>query len=234
MESFERRKAEDHLTEDAWSETLRGTIIPDKGWTQHYDLVKEMGDCHASMGDYPRARQCYDRAAELAPDEAGPYVGLGVIHLQTGELEEAETAFRVACRLDPKSSKALCGLAMTAQRRGQDQQAFDGYLKTLEIDSDEMTALLGLFQVSCRMGSFGQIIRYLELYLEMHPGDVSVMFSLAALYRREGRLERSRDLLGRIVLLDPDHAEARNLLEEIDHSQIESMDRSTTCLNPIR
>jgi tetratricopeptide (TPR) repeat protein len=140
----------------------------------------------------------------------------------------------VACRLEPKSSKALCGLAMSAQRRGQDQQAFDGYLKTLEIDPDEMTALLGLFQVSCRMGSFGQIIRYLELYLEMHPGDLSVMFSLAALYWREGRLKRTRELLERIMLLEPEHADARNLLEEIENSRVESLDRRTTCLNPMR
>jgi len=234
MESFDREQAKDHLAKDAWSDSLRGTIVPDKGWTQHYDLVKEMGDCHTSMGDYVRARQCYDKAAELAPDEAAPYVGLGVIHLQNGELEDAETAFRVACRLEPKSSKALCGLAMTAQRQGQNQRAFDGYLKTLEVDPDEISALLGLFQVSCQMGSFGQIIRYLELYLDMHPGDLSVMFSLAALHRRDGRIERARELLERIMLLEPNHSDARNLLEEIEHSMNDSMERRTTCLNPMR
>jgi hypothetical protein len=60
------------------------------------------------------------------------------------------------------------------------------------------------------------------------------MFSLAALYRRDGRLERTRELLERIVLLEPEHADARNLLEEIEHSMVESMDRRTTCLNPMR
>lgn len=234
MKPFERKQSRDHVSRDIGSDNTHGTLIPDKGWTQHYDVVKEMGDCHASVGDFVEAKRCYDKAATLAPDEAGPYIGLGVIHFQKEELSDAETAFRVACRLNPGSARAWCGLAMIAQRRGDEQQAFDLYLKSLDLDSDEMTALLGLFQVSCQMGTFGQITRYLELYLHMHPGDVSVMFSLAALQRRDGQYSRARELVERILLLQPNHEDARNLLEEIDHSMMETIDRRMTCPIPMR
>ncbi|MHC4644167.1 MAG: tetratricopeptide repeat protein [Planctomycetota bacterium] len=186
--------------------------------TQHFEVLQELGDCHASVGDYVQAQKCYEKAASLGPDEPGPYVGLGVVALQMNLLEDAEIAFRVACRLDADCARAYAGLAMLAQQRADYKQAFEKYLKCLELDVDNPIALLGLFQTSCQMGSFSKVIHYLEVYLNMHPGDTSVMFSLAALYLKDGRPSRSRQVLVDILTLDPRNQDAANLLEEVDHS----------------
>jgi len=163
--------------------------------TQHYEVLQELGDCYTSVGNYTQAQQCYEKAAVLSPDEAGPYVGLGVVALQKNLLDDAEIAFRVACRLDANCAKAYAGLAMVAQQRADYKQAFEMYLKSLELDTDNLIALLGLFQTSCQMGSFSKVIHYLETYLNMHPGDTSVMFPLAALYMKDGKLEESKKIL---------------------------------------
>ena len=52
----------------------------------------------------------------------------------------------------------------------------------------------------------------------MHPGDVSVMFPLGALYLKDGRLEESRKILLDLLSLDASHQDAANLLEEVEHS----------------
>ncbi|MGI6270753.1 MAG: glycosyltransferase [Anaerohalosphaeraceae bacterium] len=199
-------------------DTIKGTKIPDNGWTQHYDVMKELGDCHAMVGEYEEAQKCYDRAAVLAPDEAGPYVGSGVVELQKGNLANAEAAFRVACRLDPTCSKAYCGLAIIRQQQQACQEAFDLYLKSLDLDKNNLTALLGLFQLSCQTGSFARVIECLEVYLETHPGDISVMFCLATLHMKDRRLTTARRLLKDILILDPANSEAADLLEEVEHS----------------
>jgi len=186
--------------------------------TQHYEVMQELGDCYASIGNHVEAQRCYEKAASLAPDEPGPYVGLGVVALQKNLLDDAEIAFRVASRLDANCAKAYAGLAMVSQQRGDYKQAFELYLKCLELDTDNLTALLGLFQTSCRMGSFGKIIHYLEVYLGMHPGDTSVMFSLAALYMKDGQIEQSQKILMDILALDPANKDAANLLEEVEHN----------------
>jgi len=180
--------------------------------------LQELGDCYTSIGDYSQAQRYYEKAASLGPDEPSPYVGLGVVALQQNLLDDAEIAFRVACRLGPDCEKAYAGLAMVSQQRKDYQQAFELYMKSLELNSDNITALLGLFQTSCQMGSFAKIIYYLEIYLKMHPGDTCVMFSLAALYMRDGRLERSKNILLDILTLDPTHQDAANLLEEVEHN----------------
>jgi len=186
--------------------------------TQRYEVLQELGDCHTSVGNYAQAQSCYEKAASLEPDEPGPYVGLGVVALQKNLLDEAEVAFRVACRLDTSCAKAYTGLAMTAQQRSDYKRAFDMYLKCLELDTDNLAALLGLFQTSCQMGSFAKVIYYLEVYLNMHPGDTSVMFSLAALYMKDGRFEQAKKVLLKVLTLDPANKDATDLLEEVEHS----------------
>ena len=81
----------DTPTGQIWSEEITQTPIPDLGWTQHYDIIKELADCYAGVGDFKSALHYYDKAANLGPDEPGPYVGMGVVALQQGP--EA----RVAC-----------------------------------------------------------------------------------------------------------------------------------------
>ncbi|MHC4194263.1 MAG: tetratricopeptide repeat protein [Planctomycetota bacterium] len=195
----------------------RENEIEEHNSTQHYEVVQELGDCYTSVGDGVEAQRCYEKAASLGPDEPDPYVGLGVIAIQKNLLDDAEIAFRVACRLDADCAKAYAGLAVVAQQRGDYKQAFEFYLKCLERDADNLTALLGLFQTSCQMGSFGKVIHYLEVYLNMHPGDTSVMFTLAALYMKERRLEQSKRILTDILALEPANVDATDLLEEVEH-----------------
>jgi tetratricopeptide (TPR) repeat protein len=186
--------------------------------TQHYQALQEMADCYASVGNYKQAQKYYEKAAVLSPDAPEPYVGLGVVALQNNQLDEAEIAFKVACRLDMNCAKAYAGLGMAAQQKTDYKQAFEMYLKSLELDTENLVALLGLFQVSCQMGSFAQVTHYLEVYLNMHPGDISVMYPLAALYMKDGRFEESKKVLLDVLALDENHKDAVNLLEEVEHS----------------
>ena len=186
--------------------------------TQHYEALQEMGDCYTSVGNYKLAQKYYEKAAVLEPDAPDPYVGLGVVALQNNQLADAEIAFKVACRLDANCAKAYAGLGLTAQQRTDYKQAFEMYLKSLELDTENLISLLGLFQASCQMGSFAQVTHYLEVYLNMHPGDTSVMFPLAALYMKDGRFEESKKVLLNVLTLDENHKDAANLLEEVEHS----------------
>jgi tetratricopeptide (TPR) repeat protein len=195
--------------------TTEDRFDPEPALDQHYQVLKELGDCYAAVSDYRRARECYNQAASLAPDSPGPYIGLGVIGIQTGRTDEAERAFRIAKEIQPGCAEAYAGLAMIHQHRQEHAAAFEAYLKCLELDTDNLVALLGLFQASCQMGTFSKIIHYLEVYLDRHPGDTSVLFCLATLYAREGRLAKAREVLLDVLALEPDKAEAACLLEEV-------------------
>ena len=72
------------------------------------------------------------------------------------------------------------------------------------------------------MGSFEKVTHYLELYLNTHPADTSVMFTLAALYVRDHRLEDAAHILAALLKLDPQNANAGALLEEIEHARAQN------------
>lgn len=179
--------------------------------------VSELGDCFVSIGQFDQAQKCYDRAAVIDPDKAEPYVGIGMIALNNGRLEEAINAFKVAKRLDENCAKAYCGIAVAYQQTEKFSEAFDHYLKCLELDTDNLTALLGLFQTSCLMGSFSKVIHYLEVYLDMHPQDTSVMFCLATLYMKDASLYQSKKILQEIIRIEADNTDSANLLEEVEY-----------------
>ena len=105
---------------------------------------------------------------------------------------------------------------MVYQQQQELPAAFQMYLKCLELDVENLVALLGLFQISMEMGTFAKIIHFLEVYLDKHPGDVSVLFCLATLYARDGRLVEARDALRNVLTLEPGKAEATDLLAQVD------------------
>jgi len=198
--------------------SIRDITTPDRLAHHHAQrmcVLKELGDCYAAMGRLAAAQDCYREAAALDPACADPLVGLGVVALQLGRPDEAEEAFQAAARRQPRCAEVYGGLAMVRHQRGDFEGAFDMHLKSLELDGDNLVALLGLFQASCQMGTFVRVIGYLELYLERHPGDSSVLFCLAVLYAREGRLADARECLLSVLALEPGKMEAAELLGQV-------------------
>ena len=136
--------------------------------------------------------------------------------MQAGQLEQAQRFFETARDLQPECGEAYGGLAIIHQKRLDHSAAFEMYLKCLELDTDNFMALLGLFQTSCEMGTFSKIIHYLEVYLIRNPADTSVLFCLATLYAREGRLHEARRATLEILAHEPDKEGAAELLAELD------------------
>ena len=192
----------------------RGIDTP-AGSDRQYHEFKSMGDCYTGTGEYGKACDCYKRAASIRPGEAGPYVGLGMVAVRTDRPDVAGECFDVALQLQDDCAEAFAGLAMVHQHSGEKEQAFEMYLKCLEHDSENLVALLGLFQTSREMGSFSKIIHYLQVYLEKHPEDTSVLFCLASLYVKEGRLTPARDALEKVLAAEPSKREAAQLLDQV-------------------
>ncbi len=130
-----------------------------------------------------------------------------------------DRASRAPALPEPACAEAYGGLAMVCQHRGKHAEAFDLYMACLDKDADNLVALLGLFQTSCQMGSFARVIRYLEVYLDRHPGDTSVLYCLATLQARDGAMDEARQALEMILVLEPENAEAADLLRDVRRRQ---------------
>ena len=186
----------------------------------HCSILMQMGDCYAISSDGELAGRHYRAASALSPARAAPYVGLGAMALQGGQLERARQFFETATELQPDCGEAYSGLALIHQKRQDYSAAFEMHLKCLELDTDNLVALLGLFQTSCEMGTFSKIIYYLEVYLTKNPTDTSVLFCLATLYAREGRLHDARRVTLKILAYEPGKEGATELLAKLNETLV--------------
>lgn len=180
-----------------------------------YLTLVERADSLVETEGYEQAERYYRRAIELDPARPEAYVGLGLMCLQADRLDQADAAFGSALRDRPDYADAYVGLAAVKNRLNNYPAAFEMYLKALELDTDNLLALLGLFQASCRMGTFSKITDYLELYLQTHPDDTSVLFCLASLYTKEGKRDEARQALLNLLRMEPDKPEAFHLLSQV-------------------
>jgi len=196
--------------------------LPTDAPSRRCDLLTQLGSCRAAAGAYAEAERCCHAALAEAPDQAGPYLALGMLALEHGRTEKAERFYRVARELQPDHSEAHAALAMIAQQAERYEEAFDLYLQSLRCDSDNLVALLGLFQTSCQMGDFSQIIHYLELYLAGHGNDAPVQFCLATLYARQGRLEEAWNMTMQVLAAEPQKREVAELLAQLEDALAEA------------
>ena len=187
---------------------------------QHFEVVSELAECHCALAEYGKAERYYREASSLAPERPEPHTGLGTLFLQMDLLADARREFALALALQPANPEALNGVAAVAMREGKPAEAFEAYLASLDADPDNLLALLGLFRTSCIMGTFSRVIGYLNVYLDMHPGDTSVMFCLATLYVKEGKLEECCAILERLLVLEPGHRQASQLLAQTQDSAL--------------
>ena len=207
------------------ADETRGAMATDRSQQNladvHCSILMHMADCYAAASDSELAERYYRAASALSPARAAPYVGLGAMALQAEQFARARQFFETASQLQADCSEAYSGLAIIHQKCRDYSAAFEMHLKCLELDTDNLVALLGLFQTSCEMGTFSKIIHYLEVYIDRNPTDTSVLFCLATLYAREGRLYEARRVTLEILAHEPGKTGAAQLLTQLNDTLAE-------------
>jgi tetratricopeptide (TPR) repeat protein len=86
-------------------------------------LVELLGRTHWTEGRLDEARRCWERAAELDPSAADPWIGLGQLALRQDRPADAVTHLERALSLAPNSVKPLYSLIQAQRRIGRPDRA---------------------------------------------------------------------------------------------------------------
>jgi len=85
-----------------------------------------LGYSHLKLGALDEAHGAYQRAAELAPESAPPYSGLGAVAMTRQDWAQAERYYRLALERDPNNAadrQALDGVLQVRRSLNQEQAA---------------------------------------------------------------------------------------------------------------
>lgn len=84
-----------------------------------YNLV---GSIYLVAGDLPKARQHFDMASQLQPDNLAVLMNLGRLDFREGKQDSARARFERVLRINPKNVNAMLALAQLSAARSDRQQ----------------------------------------------------------------------------------------------------------------
>ncbi|SHN56507.1 tetratricopeptide repeat protein [Desulfovibrio litoralis] len=178
-----------------------------------YEINKELGECYLHMGDYDKAEEYYQKAAQSADDIAAPFLGLATIYVQRGDYDAAYAQYSKAAGIE-KSDKALAGMGLVQMERKDYDAAYANFKQALEINPENMVAMNCLVQIAHVQGRLSELVTVLENCLKIKESD-AVNFTLAGCLVALGRKEEAKKYLQAIMAQNPKHEAAQTLLANI-------------------
>jgi Tfp pilus assembly protein PilF len=137
-------------------------------------------------GDTAAARDAFQKALSIKPDEVTAHTYLGIIADGAGDLKEAERHFLAAVKADPNRASARNNYGAILMRTGRPSLAVVEFEKSLKLDPNQPNALVNLAQIRFAGGTSDDLRASAELFkraFAIQP-DVEIARALTAISLR--------------------------------------------------
>jgi TolB-like protein/Tfp pilus assembly protein PilF len=166
-------------------------------------LDETLAMAHGSVGwialaydwQWQKAKESFERACELNPNDPDAYEGLHWYLLVAGRLDEATEMIQTAVKLDPLSQAYNNRVAWMYFNYGQVERAIEQRKKTLELDPDYVDAFYGLAEDYLHMSMYTEAIATIERAMSLAGRKPHFVAILARTYALSGRRDKAETLL---------------------------------------
>jgi tetratricopeptide (TPR) repeat protein len=145
-------------------------LSQDADYSKRAEIFLTLGECELAIDHLPAARNAYEMAAQLSPNDIHVWQGLAKIALEAGQFRSAELSINKILSMDPTSSdgQLLYGYLRLRQNRLND--AVEAFRKVQDAGTDpEMLCMIGLaFE---RAGRAEEAAKYYAKALRLKPED---------------------------------------------------------------
>jgi len=157
------------------------------------------------------------------------FVDRGLAWALSGKPRRAITDLERALQLGASATAVQLALGQLYFQEAELSASREAYLQVLEKDPENMGALLGLARIAMRQGDFDSARGYLDRLEELGLEPGVLLLERVALESLLGNRNRSRDLLRKLIKLQPRNAKAWAALAIIAQSE-EDSDTVEQCL----
>jgi tetratricopeptide (TPR) repeat protein len=189
-------------------------------------LFRTVGDCFTRLGDLESGQQNYLRAADLDPYCHRIFIGLGTVALQAKQYNVAVPHFHKAIALAPKDDMANLGLGLAFEGLSEAEQSLKWTVRACELNVENKPALYHLVKLSHELNVFDDAIRIIERYVNAHPYDVHMVYTLGGLFYKCDKIQIAQELMESILRIDPMNNLAHSLLAQINREAKSKSTRS--------
>ncbi|HOE90919.1 MAG TPA: CDP-glycerol glycerophosphotransferase family protein [Candidatus Cloacimonadota bacterium] len=186
---------------------------PDTHWKAR--LYALQGKLLLKLNHTAEARVFIDLAIKADNDLNEALVARAAYYLMNGDFEHSEADYKKILDREPQNRIALLGLGMIKQF-GNDYQASEEFFITVLNDNEEdLEAINGLVKSVWHTKNFELAVNALKTYLELHPAQLDILFTLAGIYFELGFYNDALEQLEIIMLFDNDYLGANELYNKI-------------------
>ena len=166
--------------------------------------------------DWGAAAELLNRALDIAPEDAGVLLTLGLVRHAAGDPDGAIDAFTRGLAADPDQPVARVNLGMVRAAAGDDAGAVREYEAAIALNPYEAMAYVNLGNLHLRAGNTAQAIRVYEQAVAVAPEVAAAHRNLAVALGRAGRFEEALPHARRAVEFAPGDAAARDILRQLE------------------
>lgn len=131
-------------------------------------IANVRGGVYMAQGDYPKAREEFRRALELAPGDVSLHLNYGESLRANGQSDEASQVFQRALQLDPENEFIAIKLSFTLVEAGQGAEVLGAGLKDLKGGP----LLLGKAAAAASQGQMAEAAEFFQGAKDSMPPEV--------------------------------------------------------------
>ncbi len=166
---------------------------------------KQFGDAESQLRD----------ALSLRPSFVPAAVNLADLYREMGRDAEGERVLRDAIARSPEDATLQLALGLSLIRQGRRKEALDHLAAAARLDPANARAAYTYALALDDAGQTGAAIDLLRGAVEKHPYDPEALAALANLYGKTGNPRQGLIYAQRLMELDPDNPESRDLLNAL-------------------
>ena len=143
------------------------------------ETLNNIGVVFNEFNRQAEAIHSYREAIRIKPKFAEAYYNLGIVFQESNEQEEAIEAYKKALKFDPEHVGAEVNIGYCLKEMGDAEKAKAAYLRALRIAPDYDKAVVNLGDLFLQNGEYAEAINICEKFLNVHPGNISVLAFLS-------------------------------------------------------
>jgi len=150
------------------------------------EMLQFHGNCLMQLGRTEEAREKFEEALAIAPDDTEVLTLMGRILYASGDYAQAAEIFQRLCQLTPGTWFAQLLLAMCLYYLHRDREAFDAVNRAMAIQSNDLSLYILKMQILLRNEIFEDVHEILNFLKESGaPEDIAIDFIRAQLTELE-------------------------------------------------
>ncbi|MBI1849901.1 MAG: tetratricopeptide repeat protein [Planctomycetes bacterium] len=170
---------------------------------------------YLERGNLPEAQRHLERLLQLRSTDVSTLNSLGSVHYRQGDSKRALEYFQRAVHVAPGDPNAHYNLAMIHVGSGRRAEGIAALERAAELGMDDAELWNNLSVLCFEEGDTETAQSYIARALDKHPDYVDALLNLALMDIRLGRYDRAREGLTHIQRLQPENAEAKELLDKL-------------------